>query len=74
MLHSQDVTNLLWQEAFPLKPICLFVDGRKMTSDMGAYIRYAVGQQVVRSFFHRTRMFINAFDKVDWPQVHQTLK
>jgi hypothetical protein len=66
MLRSQDVTSLLWQEAFPLEPICLFVDGRKMTSDTGAHIRYATGGQVARSFFHRaSRMFTDAFNKVD---------
>ncbi len=45
-----------------------------MTSDMGAHIRYAAGCQVARSFFHWTsRLFTDAFDKVDWPQVHRTL-
>jgi hypothetical protein len=74
MLRFQDITNLLQQETFPLKPICLFVDGRKMPSDIGAHIRYAAGQQVARSFFHRTyRMFSNAFNEVDWPHVHRTL-
>jgi hypothetical protein len=43
MLRSQDVTNLPQQEAFPLEPICLFVDVRMMTPDMGAHIRYAAG-------------------------------
>ncbi len=31
ILLSQDVTNLPPQEAFPLKPICMFVKGKKMT-------------------------------------------
>ncbi len=79
MICSQDITNLLWQhcqwqEAFPLKPICLFVDDRKMTSDTGAHIRYVAGQQVACSFFHRTsRMFTDAFQEVDWPHVPWTL-
>jgi hypothetical protein len=74
MLRSQDVTNLPQQEAFPLEPICLLVDSRKMTPDMGAHITYAVGRQVAGSFFHRTsRMFSDTFDKVDWPYVHWTL-
>jgi hypothetical protein len=74
MLRSQDVTYLLRQEAFPLKLICMFVDGRKMTADMGAHIRYVAEQQVACSFFHRTSsMFTNAFNEVDWPHVHQTL-
>ncbi len=74
ILSSHDVTDLPQQEAFPLESICMFVDGKKMTSDMGAHIRYAAGRQVARSFFHRSsRMFIDVFDEVDWPHVHRTL-
>jgi hypothetical protein len=74
MLHSQDITDLPQQEVFPLEPICMFVEGMKMTSDMGAPIRYAATQQVARKFFHETsRMFTDAFDEVDWLQVHRTL-
>ncbi len=54
ILRSQDVTNLPPQEAFPLEPICMFVEGKKMTSDTGAHIRYAAGRQIARSFFHQT--------------------
>jgi hypothetical protein len=75
MLCSQDITDLPWQEYFPLEPICMFVDGKKMTSDTGAHIGYAARLQVARSFFHQTsRLFTEAFDKVDWPQVHRMLK
>jgi len=38
ILCFQDVTNLPPQEAFPLEPICMFVEGKKMTLDMGAHI------------------------------------
>ncbi len=38
MLCSQDITDLPRQEAFTLEPICIFVDGQKMTSDTGAHI------------------------------------
>ena len=73
ILRSQDVTNLPPQETFPLKPICMFIKGKKMTSDT-AHIRYAAGRQVARSFFHETgRMLTDAFDEVDWPRVHCTL-
>jgi hypothetical protein len=41
ILRSQDATNLPPQEAFPLETICMFVEGKKMTSDTGAHIRYA---------------------------------
>ncbi len=74
ILRAQDVTNLPPQEVFPLEPICMFVEGKKMTSDTGAHIRYAAGRQIARSFFHQTsRMFTDAFDEVDWPHVHRTL-
>jgi hypothetical protein len=43
MLRSQDITDLLQQEVFPLEPICMFVEGTKMTSDTGAHIRNAAG-------------------------------
>ncbi len=43
MLRSQDITDLPQQEVFPLEPICMFVEGTKMTSDTGAHIRYAAG-------------------------------
>ncbi len=74
ILCSQDVTNLPQQEAFPLEHICMVVEGKKMTSDMGAHIRYAVRRQIARSFFYQTgRMSTDVFDKVDWPHVHRTL-
>ncbi len=75
ILHSHDVTDLPQQdEAFPLKLICMFVDGKKMTLDTRAHIRYAAGHQVTWSFFHQSsRMFSDAFDKADWPHVHRTL-
>jgi hypothetical protein len=47
---------------------------KKMTSDTGAHIWYTDGLQVAHSFFHWTsRLFTEAFDEVDWPQVHWTL-
>jgi hypothetical protein len=74
MLRSQDITDLLQQEVFPLEPLCMFVEGTKMTSDTGAHIRNMAGRQVACTFFHETsRMFTDAFDEVDWPQVHRTL-
>ncbi len=51
ILHSQDATDLAPQEAFPLKPICMFVEGKKITLDTGAHIGYPAGRQVARSFF-----------------------
>jgi hypothetical protein len=52
----------------------MLVEGTKMTLDTGAHIRYAAGRQVASSFFQKMLgMFTDAFDKVDWPQVHRTL-
>ncbi len=74
MLRSQDITDLPQQEPFPLEPLCMFVEGTKMTSDTRAHIQYVAGRQVARTFFHETsRMFTEAFDEVDWRQVHWTL-
>jgi hypothetical protein len=74
ILSSQDATDPTPQKAFPLEPICMFVEGKKMTLDTGKHIRYAVGRRIARSFFHQTsRMFTDAFDKVDWPHVYWTL-
>jgi hypothetical protein len=74
MLCSQDITDLPRQESFPLEPICMFVDGKKVMSDTGANIQYAAGLQVAHSFFHQTsRLFTEAFDEVDWLQVHWML-
>ncbi len=74
MIRKQDITDLPQQKLFPLEPVCMFVKGKKMTSDTGPHIRYAAGRQVARSFFHETlRMFTDAFDEVDWPIVYCTL-
>ena len=52
----------------------MFVEGKKLASDTGPHTQYAAGQQEVRSIFHKTlRMLTDAFDKVDWPNVHRTL-
>jgi hypothetical protein len=74
VIRKQDITDLPPQKPFPLKPICMFVDGKKMTPDTGLHIRYAAGRQVACLFFHETsRMFTDAFDEVDWPNVHRML-
>ncbi len=72
--RSHDLTDLPQQEAFPLESICMFIDGTKMTLEMGAHIWYAAGRHVAWSSFHQTsRMFTDAFDGVDCPHVHWTL-
>jgi hypothetical protein len=43
MIRKQNITDLPQQEAFSLEPICMFVEGKKMTSDTGPHIRYVAG-------------------------------
>jgi hypothetical protein len=38
MIRRQDITDLPQQEAIPLKPICMFAEGKKMTSGTGPHI------------------------------------
>ena len=74
MIWKQDITDLPPQKPFPLEPICMFVERKKMTSDTRPHIRYAAGLQIAHSFFHETScMFTNAFDEVAWPHVYRTL-
>jgi hypothetical protein len=51
----------------------MFVWGKKMISNTGAQIGFAVGQEIVRAFFYkRSILFTDTFDKVDWPSIHHT--
>ena len=43
MIWKQDLVDLPQQKAFPLEPVCMFVDGNKMMSGTGPHIRYATG-------------------------------
>jgi hypothetical protein len=52
LIRKQDITDLPQQKPFPPEPICMFVEGKKMTSDTGPHIRYKARQQIVHSFFH----------------------
>ncbi len=73
-IWSRNVTCLPPQQGFPLEPICMFVWGKKITSDTGAQIWFAAGREVARSFFHeRSILSTDAFDEVDWPSIHRTL-
>jgi hypothetical protein len=40
---SLDIIDLQQQEVFPQEPICMFVEGTKMTLDTRAHIRYVAG-------------------------------
>ncbi len=43
VIRKQDITDLPPQKPFPLELICMFVDGKKMTSDTGLHIQYVAG-------------------------------
>ena len=69
-LQMQDITNPAWQEPFWLEPICMFIDGKNMTLDIGSHIWYTARKQEACSFFHNTsRMFLDAFNEVDWANI-----
>ncbi len=38
MIQKQDITDLPQQKPFPLEPICMFVEGKKMTSETGPHV------------------------------------
>jgi hypothetical protein len=45
MIQKQDITDLPQQKPFPLEPICMFVEGKKMTSDTGPHIQSRQGNR-----------------------------
>ena len=72
--RQQDITNLPKQQPFPPEPMCLFIDGEKMTSDTGSHVRYAAHKCLAREFFNSYKvLFPNQFDEVDWKNVNHTL-
>ncbi len=62
------------QQAFPLKPICIFAGNTKITADMGNYVRFWTQRQLVRNSFHHLNIFFaQEFDYVDWEMIYETL-
>ncbi len=58
----------------PLKPIGLFVNGKKMMSKTGSHIRFWAHYQLAWEFYRDQKILSHhQFDKVDWPSVHRTL-
>ena len=73
-LHSEDITSLPRQRPLPLEAVTLYVDGKKMISDSGSYIRFAAQRSLARKFFHEYKILDTlAFDEVAWDTVHYTL-
>ncbi len=61
-------------QMFPLKPICLFVRGKKMTSETGGWICFWVQHQLVGTFYNDWKILCHEqFDSVDWMSIHRTL-
>jgi len=59
---------------FPLEPICMFVEGEKITSDTTTQISFSAHRQLAKAFFKSQDILSNKqFEEVDWPSVHGTL-
>ena len=75
VLWELRATQLPVQQAFPLKPICIFAGTTKITADMGDYVSFWVHQQMARENFHSLKILFNReFDFVDWEMVYDTLR
>jgi hypothetical protein len=58
----------------PLKPIDLFVRGKKITSETGGRIRFWAQHQLARMFYNDRKILCHEqFDSVDWMSIHRTL-
>jgi hypothetical protein len=59
---------------FPLEPICLFVQDKKMTSKTGNHICYWAHHHLAQRYDcnHKLLSF-EQFDAVDWKSIHRTL-
>jgi hypothetical protein len=61
-------------QPLPLEPICVFVGDKKMTSDTGDCIRFHGHRNLAKGIFSKRHILPHdAFDQVDWPNVHKAL-
>ena len=59
---------------FPLEPIGLFVQGKKMTSKTGGRICFWAQHQLAQMFYHNQKILSHdQFNSVDWESVHRTI-
>jgi hypothetical protein len=59
---------------FPLEPIGIFVNGKKMTLETGSQIRLWAPRQLACTFFHIQKILFHIqFNNIDWLSVHRTL-
>ena len=74
-IYKVEDDSALKQVIFPLEPMCIFVNGKKMTSDTGPELRYAAHRVLAKDFFHEYKiLFRNQFEEVVWMEVHDTLE
>jgi hypothetical protein len=74
VLLSQNLDDLLKQQAFPPKAISVWAGKEKMTSDMGSSIRYHAHKHLAREELAAAGVLtVQQFDRVDWEVVHSAL-
>jgi hypothetical protein len=74
------------RQLLPLEKIAVFVDNKKMTTDVGKEVRFYLGKEEARSFYTKTRQIVNGvnkgglgwsnerFEAVDWWSLHKVLE
>ena len=73
-LGQQISSNTSPQQPFPLETICIFVNAKKMKSDIGAHIRFSAHCHLAKKLFSGYKiLFAHQFEQVDWPNVQITL-
>ena len=55
-IYEVDDDRTIKQRPFPLDPVCIFVNGTKMTSDTGPEIRYAAQRVLAEEFFYEYKI------------------
>jgi hypothetical protein len=74
-LWDLQATQLPVQQAFLLKPICIYAGPTSITADMGDYIRFWVHKKLARDNFHHLKvLFHQEFDYVDWEMIYGRLR
>jgi hypothetical protein len=65
--HSDD-------SLFPLEPIGILIDGKKLSSEPGPQLRFHAHRQLAKALFLRKKILSErGFDEVGWAKVHSTL-
>ena len=73
-IRSTDPFDQPGQEPFPLEPICMMVEGEKITSSTGQAIRFHAHQQAAAEIFStKNILYTDQFYEVDWHHVFAAL-